>query len=48
MIAEHLKSVEREVIAAAILAARNNYELAAEMLHLSVQEFFEKKEFHSL
>ncbi len=48
MIAEHLKSVEREVIAAAILAARNNYELAAEMLHLSVQEFFEKKEFHGL
>ena len=48
MIAEHLKSVEREVIAAAILAARNNYELAAEMLHLSVQDFYEKKEFHGL
>ena len=48
MIADHLKSVEKEVIAAAILAANADYDLAAEMLHLSISEFFEKKEFHDL
>ncbi len=48
IIAEHLKSVEKEVVAAAITAAQNDYDLAAQMLHLSLTELFEKKELHGL
>ena len=48
MIAEHLKSVEKEVVQAAIVASGDDYDLAAQMLHLSVPELFEKKQFHGL
>ena len=48
IIADHLKSVEKEVIAAAITAAHQDYDLAAQMLHLSVSELYEKKELHGL
>ncbi len=48
MIAEHLKSVEKEVVHAAIVAAGDDYDLAAQMLHLSVPELFEKKQLHGL
>ena len=48
MIAEHLKSVEREVVQAAIVASGDDYDLAAQMLHLSVPELFEKKQLHGL
>ena len=48
IIADHLKSVEKEVIAAAITAAQDDYDLAAQMLHLSLPELFEKKELHGL
>jgi DNA-binding NtrC family response regulator len=48
IIADHLKSVEKEVIAAAITAAHQDYNLAAQMLHLSVAELYEKKELHGL
>jgi DNA-binding NtrC family response regulator len=48
IIADHLKSVEKEVIAAAITAAQDDYDLAAQMLHLSLPELFEKKEVHGL
>ncbi len=48
IIADHLKSVEKEVIAAAITAAQDDYDLAAQMLHLSLSELFEKKEVHGL
>jgi hypothetical protein len=44
MIAEHLKTVERKVVAAALVAAENDVELAAKMLHLSVSELFDKKQ----
>ena len=43
MIAEHLKSVEREVVTAALVAAENDIDIAAKMLHLSVAELVEKK-----
>ena len=42
--AEHLKTVERKVVAAALVAAENDVELAAKMLHLSVSELFDKKQ----
>ena len=48
MIAEHLKSVEKEVVQAAIVASGDDYDLAAQMLHLSVPELFEKKQLHGL
>ena len=48
MIADHLKSVEKEVVHAAIVAAGDDYDLAAQMLHLSVPELFEKKQLHGL
>ena len=48
IIAEHLKSVEKEVVHAAIVAAGDDYSLAAQMLHLSVPELFEKKQLHGL
>ena len=48
MIAEHLKSVEKEVVAAAIVASGDDYDLAAQMLHLSLPELFEKKQLHGL
>jgi DNA-binding NtrC family response regulator len=48
IIAEHLKSVEKEVVHAAIVAAADDYSLAAQMLHLSVPELFEKKQLHGL
>ena len=48
MIADHMKSIEKEVVAAALTAAEEDCELAAKMLHLSVPELFEKKEFHGL
>ena len=48
IIADHLKSVEKEVIAAAITAAQDDYNLAAQMLHLSLPELFEKKAAHGL
>ena len=48
IIADHLKSVEKEVIAAAITAAQDDYHLAAQMLHLSLPELFEKKAVHGL
>ncbi len=48
IIADHLKSVEKEVIAAAITAAQDDYNLAAQMLHLSLPELFERKELHGL
>ena len=44
MIAEHLKSVEREVVTAALVAAENDIDIAARMLHLSVLELVEKKQ----
>ena len=44
MIAEHLKSVEREVVTAALVAAENDIDIAAKMLHLSVAELVEKKQ----
>ena len=44
MIAEHLKSVEREVVTAALVAAENDIDIAARMLHLSVSELVEKKQ----
>ena len=44
MIAEHLKSVEREVVTAALVAAEDDIDIAARMLHLSVAELVEKKQ----
>ena len=43
MIAEHLKTVEREVVSAALVAAENDVDIAAKMLHLTVAELIEKK-----
>lgn len=43
MIAEHLKSVEREVVSAALVAAEDDTDIAAKMLHLSVSELVEKR-----
>ena len=42
MISDHLKSVEREVISAALMAAGNDYNVAAEMLHLDIGELLAK------
>ena len=44
MIAEHLKSVEREVVTAALVAAENDIDIAARMLHLSASELVAKKQ----
>ncbi|MDA8740421.1 hypothetical protein N9M73_04755, partial [Rhodobacteraceae bacterium] len=44
MIAEHLKTVEREVVTAALVAAEDDIDIAARMLHLSVAELVEKKQ----
>ena len=43
MIAEHLKSVEREVVSAALVAAEDDTDIAAKMLHLTVSELVEKR-----
>ena len=48
MIADHMKSIEREVVSAALIAAEEDFELAAQMLHLSVPELFQKKALHGL
>ena len=44
MIAEHLKTVEREVVSAALVAAEHDVDIAAKMLHLTVAELIEKKQ----